>query len=248
MLTPAKIQILDSKLHNKSRGLPKSIDVQFNPTEYTLNKGAQIAEIAIPGLDSPILQFIRGQNEKLTLDLFFDTTKRKGLGDEAVDVRTETGSIYQLVKIQPETHAPPKILFTWGHSEKEGENKLGLRHSGGLGYGFTGVVESVQQKFELFSPKGVPLRATLSVTIREYKTLEDQLKELNLQSSDHTKRRQVKRGDTLSQIAAEEYDNPNAWRIIAEHNNITNPRRLVPGTTIEIPPLDTFGAPIANNA
>ena len=50
------------------------IPVTFNPTEYTLNKGVQVAEIAIPGLDSPILQFVRGQSETLTLDLFFDST------------------------------------------------------------------------------------------------------------------------------------------------------------------------------
>ena len=56
-------------------GCCRFIPVQFNPTEYTLEKGAQIAEIAIPGLDSPILQFIRGQTEKLTLELFFDTTE-----------------------------------------------------------------------------------------------------------------------------------------------------------------------------
>ena len=38
-------------------------------------KGAQIAEIAIPGIDSPILQFVRGQTQTLTLELFFDTTR-----------------------------------------------------------------------------------------------------------------------------------------------------------------------------
>ena len=35
--------------------------VQFNPTEFSLDKAAQIAEIAIPGLDAPLLQFVRGQ-------------------------------------------------------------------------------------------------------------------------------------------------------------------------------------------
>ena len=37
--------------------------------------------------------------------------------------------------------------------------------------GFRCVLESVRQKFTLFSPDGVPLRATLTVTLREYKTL-----------------------------------------------------------------------------
>src|SRR5262245_35992027 len=150
-LTKAKIQILDKDAINSDRGLTEFIDVEFNPTEYTIAKGAQIAEIGIPGLDSPILQFIRGQNEKLTLELFFDTTS-SGLGESgAVDVRTKTNSIYQLVKIQPKTHAPPRILFIWGSLS------------------FKAIVESVQQKFTLFNPAGKPLRAVLSVAFREYK-------------------------------------------------------------------------------
>jgi hypothetical protein len=224
--TTAKIEVLDKKAIDDKIGLTRFIDVQFNPTEYTLNKGAQIAEIAIPGLDSPILQFIRGQNERLTLDLFYDTTD-EGMGEPARDVRDLTKSIYQLVKIQPQTHAPPRICFTWGK-----------------GLSFKAIVESVQQKFSLFNPVGIPLRATLSVTFREYKTLEEQLKELNLQSSDHTRRRVVKRGETLSQIAGEEYEDPDEWRLIADANPeaAANPRRLTPGTVLEIPPTGVSGA------
>jgi nucleoid-associated protein YgaU len=212
-------------------GVPSRIEAQFNPTEYTLEKSAQIAEVAIYGIDSPILQFTRGQNEKLTLELFFDTTiegmggqaPEARTGDQARDVRDLTKSIYQLVKIQPKTHAPPRIRFTWGE-----------------GLSFKAVVESVQQKFTLFSPKGVPLRATVSVTFREYKTLEEQLAELNLQSADHTKSYVVTRRETLHQIAAKVYDDPTRWREIADENEdvIDSPRRLVPGTALKIPPLD----------
>ena len=53
------------------------ITVQFNPGEYSFDKKVQIAEIAIPGLDSPIQQFVRGQAERLTLDLFFDATEQR---------------------------------------------------------------------------------------------------------------------------------------------------------------------------
>jgi hypothetical protein len=199
--------------------------VQFNPTEYTLEKSAQIAEIAIYGIDSPLLQFIRGQNEKLTLELFFDTTS-EGMGEQARDVRDLTKSIYQLVKIQPKMHAPPRIRFTWGQ-----------------GLSFKAIVESVQQKFTLFNPNGIPLRATVSVTFREYKTLKEQLEELNLQSADHTKSYVVNRRETLHQIAAKVYDDPARWREIADENEdvIANPRRLVPGTVLKIPPLDVFG-------
>ena len=232
MFVKAKIQILDKEAIDEKRGLPEFIEVEFNPTEYTLAKSAQIAEIGIPGLDSPILQFIRGQNEKLTLDLFFDTTS-SGLAEAgAVDVRAQTGSIYQLVKIQPKTHAPPRVLFIWGSLS------------------FKAIVESVTQKFTLFNPAGLPLRATLSVAFREYKSLQDQLTELNLQSPDQTKRRTVRQGETLSGIAAEEYNDPGLWRVIADLNRAVLPSvlRLVPGTVLEIPPLTLPGQNPAGNS
>src|SRR5437763_5996352 len=89
------------------------IDALFNPERYSLNKGVQIAEIAIPGLDSPVLQFVRGQNEKVTLELFFDTTS-SGMVEEVKDVRELTRKVYDLVKINRETHAPPRCQLTWG--------------------------------------------------------------------------------------------------------------------------------------
>src|SRR6185295_9955446 len=130
-LTKAIIEVLDRDAIDPTRGLLPFIPVQFNPTEYGIDKAAQIAEIAIPGIDSPILQFIRGQNEKISLELFFDTTEM-GTGDVAVDVRLFTRPIYQLVKIQPKTHAPPRIRLIWG-----------------LGLSFKAIVEQVQQKLTL---------------------------------------------------------------------------------------------------
>lgn len=204
--------------------------VQFNPSEYTLAKGAQIAEIAIPGIDSPILQFVRGQNEKLTLELFFDTTE-VGMGESPVrDVRQLTDPVYELVKMQGRTHAPPRVMFVWG-----------------TGLWFRAIVESIQAKFTVFNPQGIPLRATLAVTFREYKTLEEQISELNLQSSDHSKEHLVQTGDTLSRIAFEEYGDSSKWRFIAEEKSnaavLSNPRKLRPGTRLLVPALGIFGTP-----
>ena len=232
-LTKAKVKILFGD-ERDSRFQKSEFDVQFNPTEYTRQKGAQIAEIPIYGIDSPILQFVRGQNEKLTVDLFFDTTAgangealKASMGEDALDVRTLTEPFYQLVKMQPGTHAPPRILFTWGP-----------KHS------FQAIVESVQQRFDLFSSEGYPLRATLSLSLREYKTLEEQVSELKPLSADKTKSRIVKRGDTLSRIAAEEYGDARDWRAIAEENKLANPRDLRPGMRLRIPPLDVFSKPV----
>ena len=107
---PAKIKI-------KNLDTNEELTVQYNPPEYTLSKGAQISEIAIPGLDSPLLQFIRGTNERLTLRLFFDTT------DEGTDVREKTKHFYKLAKINSDIHAVPRCRISWGKSGRlKGDN------------------------------------------------------------------------------------------------------------------------------
>src|SRR5688572_12668911 len=106
--------VIEIDPNDRGPNLPPRITVQFNPGEYTLSKGAQIAEIAIPGIDSPILQFVRGQTQTLSMELFFDTTQA-GMGEGPVtDVRSLTEPVFQLVKIQSNTHAPPRIRFFWG--------------------------------------------------------------------------------------------------------------------------------------
>jgi nucleoid-associated protein YgaU len=56
------------------------------------------------------------------------------------------------------------------------------------------------------------------------------------QSSDRTTLHRVVRGETLAQIAAEEYNDPTEWRLIADANNLDNPRLLSPGQVLVIPP------------
>ena len=210
------------------------IPVSFNPTEYTLSKGAQIAEISIPGLDSPILQFVRGQAESLSLDLFFDSTEG-GMDANATSVTAQTDPFYQLIKIDGTVHAPPVVFFSWGPAFPG--NRSYTTTGSQLRFGFKCLVESVRQRYTLFSPLGVPLRAILTVSLKEYKTLTDQLKELNLHSPDHTQSHVVQQGETLAQIAAEAYNDPTQWRAIADENAITDPLNLTPGMMLQIPVL-----------
>jgi hypothetical protein len=214
----------------------EAIDFQFNPTEFTLDKSVQLADINIPGLDTPLVQFIRGQAEKLTMDLFFDTTE-SGMGAGATSVTTLTDRVYGLVKIQPDDHAPAICSFLWNR-EFPGTDLSPLLGNQGRTE-FQCVVESVKQKFTLFSPEGVPLRATLTVTFREYKTLDEQLRQLNLNSPNRTQSHVVQAGETLAGIAAQHYNLPGQWRRIAEQNGINDPRRLTPGTFLQVPPSAT---------
>ena len=91
----------------------------------------------------------------------------------------------------------------------------------------------------MFSPEGVPLRATLTVSFREYKTLDEQLSQLNLNSPDRTQSHVVQSGETLASISAKHYRTPAEWRRIADRNAIRDPRRITPGTFLTVPPIAT---------
>lgn len=193
-------------------GVPP-IELLFNPTEYQIQKTNTFAEIAIPGLETPPLQYVRGSVRKLSTELLVDTT------DTLEDVRDRTDALHGLMKINGEIHAPPIVRLVW-----DGEL-------------FLGVVESLGISFVLFSPDGIPLRAKLNLVLIEYRTVEDQVAETPRQSPDVDKSHVVRRGDSLASIANLAYNDPTQWRAIAAHNGILDPRRLAPGTTLQIPRL-----------
>lgn len=192
----------------------EEIPVLFNPTEYTVEKGNQYAEIAIPGLEAPLLQFNRGNARMLTMDLFLDTS------ESARDVREFSRKITALLDIEPDTHAPPVCRFIWGGGES-----------------FTGVLEKAIQRFTMFLADGRPVRATVGVTLREFLTGLAE-RERPRQSPDRTKLRTVIEGDALWQLANREYGDPAQWRHIARASGIVNPRLLRAGSDLIIPPIE----------
>lgn len=189
------------------------IAVLFNPNRYSLEQSNQIAEIAIPGLGAPILQYVHGNGRILSMELFFDTYEGQ------TDVRRYTDKIYGLLGIKRETHVPPICAFTWG------------------GFSFRGVLTSVSGYFTLFLSDGTPVRATLSVAFKEFVDVEVEVRRAPTESVDHAKTHTVKRGETLPHIAALEYEDPGQWRHIAKANDILNPRQLMPGQVLILPAL-----------
>jgi hypothetical protein len=205
----------------------KTIQARFNPTQYTLEKGNQIAEFAVPGLGAPILQFVRGNSRTLSLDLFFDVYEPPDPAPQGLDLRKDgvrayTNQVYNLLEIDPDTHAPPRCTIQWGNHSPSEEKW---------------VLERVSGRFTLFFPDGRPARATLSVSFKEYIPIDIQVRKKPNQSADHAKRYTVRQGDTLSSIAYAEYGDAATWRPIARRNAIANPRTIQPGLTLIIPPL-----------
>ncbi|MCR2802443.1 CIS tube protein [Paenibacillus soyae] len=189
-------------------------DVLFNPSDYELKVGNQYAENEVPGLQTPIFQFVRGDTTTLSLNLFFDSY------EEGIDVRTYTSKVVSIIDVDPDLHAPPSCRFIWGSLD------------------FKGVMTSVSQRFTMFLETGEPVRASLGIEMKSTQTMKEQYQEIPRQSADRTKRKTVKQGDQLWTIAAEEYEDPGAWRAIAEANGIDNPRLLAAGRNLTIPRLE----------
>lgn len=208
-LKKAHIQVL-----NQDGSVDEEIPVHFNPTEYSLDKSVNYADQAIPGYSSPVVQFVSGEAETLTMELFFDTYE----ADE--DVRTYTDKIDDLIRVDGDLHAPPILRFVWASLS------------------FTSVLESAQTQFTMFQADGTPVRARVDVTFKEYTTPEEQQIEEPRQSADTDSVRVVTEGETLWGIANDEYGDPTEWRPIATANGIENPRSLEPGTRLSIPRLE----------
>jgi hypothetical protein len=142
-------------------------------------------------------------------------------------------AFYRLVKIDGELHTPPIVRLTWGN------HFPGMVNDGGEGPtpAFDCIVTSCSRRFTLFNPDGKPLRAVVTLALREYKNITEQLQALNLQSADHTRTHVVQEGENLTLIAFEAYQDAAYWRVIADGNNIHDVRNLTPGTVLALPPI-----------
>ena len=203
----------------------EEIEFQFNPTDYTFAKAVGWKEADTGGANVPKSTFTGGKPITLTLKLFFDTR------ETGEDVRQKyTNKLWNLALVTPgkkdpktKKGRPPVVEFHWGEV-----------------WTFKAVVTNVSSNFTLFDEQGAPLRATCDLQLKQV----DDPKSYPFQNptsggaAGH-RSRVLSQGETLGLVAAEEYGDANQWRHIASANNIENPLRLRPGTTLRLPPVES---------
>ncbi|RWO22189.1 LysM peptidoglycan-binding domain-containing protein [Mesorhizobium sp.] len=201
------------------------IPVLFNPTDYTIERSNSYKTTSIPGLGGPLIHFINGEADVLSMELFLDdyTDKPKA---GAKGVREQADKFAALLEIDNNQHAPPIVRFVWG--------KLS----------FTAIIEKLTRKFLLFQADGVPARVSLGVSFKEYRTLPELLRNPRLQSADKSKRRVIVARDSLWLLASREYHDPARWREIAEANDLDDPRDIAAGDWVRVPPLENVDGPV----
>jgi nucleoid-associated protein YgaU len=212
-VTLAKLTILPEL------GLP--VVALFNPQEVSISKSVNWRRIPVAESDVMRAQFTHGEPAELGLELLFDTYE---LG---LDVRLLTHQVEELATVRGHgsIHRPPVCRLVWGAQ----------------GVFFEGVLTAVTSTYTLFSQLGAPVRARLQCTFTEWLSPLREALLQHKQSPDVAKSRVVRRGDTLSAIAGQEYDDPALWRPIARANGILDPRQLSPGQVLSIPVLPAGG-------
>jgi LysM repeat protein len=205
----------------------ESFRVMYNPEELKLEQGNTFAEVGIPGLGTPPVQYVRGKARTLSMELFFDTY------ETGEDVRTRTAPVVALLDKDPRELAPPVLLFSLGRLQ------------------FQCVLVDAGQRFTMFLSDGTPVRSTLSVRFQEYVRLEVEIRQglffgsptvsaavnaagalVGISSTVHV----TSAGDTLSGLAVAYLGDPALWRLIADANSIVDPFDLGVGRSLVIPP------------
>lgn len=111
------------------------VNVHFNPVSLQYTVANQMQQQG-----GGTQQHVASSTGKLSVDLVFDTTHTGG------DVRVDTAKVAALMK-PGDDHLVPTLCFEWG------------------AYKFEGTMEGYRETLDFFSPNGVPLRASLSLSL-----------------------------------------------------------------------------------
>jgi hypothetical protein len=150
-LAKAQLQQLDAKFEHT---VGTACTVQFNPESLKVSFANQIQQPSGQGdqRGKAAAQFVGAGTTKLTMTLWFDVGSPQP-GDEVVDdVRKLTQKVAFFItpeKVKKDKFLPPAVRFLWGSFQ------------------FEGIMESLEETLEFFSPEGKPLRAQLSVSISQ---------------------------------------------------------------------------------
>lgn len=201
-----------------------SIEFEFNPKELTMGKEADwTTNEAQQAQSAPPPQYKGPKASRLALELFLDdSAERRG----TVVAKVEKLFACCVPKSSGGGNtSPPWVQFQWG----------GITS-------FVGYVSSVQARYTVFTPAGLPVRAVVSVTLQEFPSTPPRQNPTSGTLVPH-REHVVVAGDTLQGIAYREYGDPARWREIAHANNIDDPARLPSGRRLLLPTRDSVTSP-----
>ncbi len=192
------------------------VEVQFNPQSLKLNLSNQNTGGDQPGGSTK--QFVGSGSSKLSLELLFDTSAT------GKDVRAETQKVAYFVMAQEQDNKddkrkPPNVRFQWGS------------------FIFEGVIDSMDETLDYFSEEGVPLRASVSLSLSRDDIVVLRGNARGGGAGNNTGATSpldaARPGDSIASMAARIGASAD-WKAIASANNIDDPLRLEAGARINL--------------
>ena len=204
----------------KAKFLPECgspLTIQYNPVNFKFDKPVSWKEAESQGQESQ-LEFQKVQPASVSMELIFDTTHDDN------DVRqvwvnkllAMTNPTIPAGGEQGEKLRPPTVDFEWGT------------------FAFTGVLESVNATYTMFSQQGNPIRAKVSVKMKEYTAKKDYSGSGGGQGLGTEKVQLVtaQAGQTVSQIASD--NNCSMSDLLDWNPHITDPLNITVGVVVVI--------------
>ena len=231
-LAKAELRQLDSNFENEIE--PDTwTTVQFNPDSLKVSFANQLVQPSGAGdqRGSPARQFVGAGTTKLTLTLWFDVGSPQPPGAPVVDdVRKLTQKVAYFITPKPEPgkkdkFTPAAVRFAWGSFQ------------------FDGLMDSLEETLEFFSPQGKPLRASCAVALSQQK-IQFAFRDTGTPgapggggaggaSTPGTKPlAQAPAGSTVQGLA--DGAGKGDWQSIAAANGVENPRLLAAGQLLDL--------------
>ena len=174
--------------------------VHFNPTSLQISISNTLED---KGQGKEKKQYVTKSSAKLSMDLIYDSTH------DGTDVRLQTGKIAKLMepaKREGDNAAPPSVvLFEWGT------------------FKFQGLVESYKETIDFFAPTGVPLRASINLTLASQDKVFESLSQGSDKKFEPLVQNLATSSESLTDVATQA-GNPNAARAIATNNGLESIR------------------------
>lgn len=202
-------------------GIPP-FKAHVNPDSYTKSVMMNFSEMQPPGTSGADNKQHNTGPEILRFNFLLDRTGALGnLATGPVGVTPDIEHFKRLaIDFEGSTHRPRYLKLIWGTLL------------------FNCQLQSLEVEHKMFSPQGLPLRAVLKATFREYKEPVKRTIEEGKSSPDLTHIRVVKEGDTLPLMTHRIYGESKYYLEVARVNGITDFRNLEPGREIIFPPTE----------
>ena len=132
-----------------------NLTAQYNPKEIGLDKSVPWQKHNKANANGLQLEFTGAEGRTMSVDLLFDGYEEKASIQGKVSKLEKLSTVREPNSTDPAKRRPHHCVVVWGTVMGGGDNK------------FKCVIEQISTKYTMFSSDGIPLRATVTLKLKE---------------------------------------------------------------------------------